>query len=402
VRLQKVVSAFKIKNAECLQNNSSEGRQTFLRRDLMTLTKILTLISCCWIHIIIGSIYAESILYKTITQLTGWNLNIAVTGFSLSILTLGLSAAFFRKFTQNMSLKKILSISAVLYIAFHSVLWLVISNSADSLFYLAVCILRGVPLGILYAGTVSKATELSKKYVGLCSGLVVMSFGLGSLLAAKIYPALIQTSVTNSLIYLFCSWLSIILSLSLFREDSTIKYSSALALIKNKSWQKLSAVFFLNICVGIILLSNLVNLTTNAGFDIEVAITLVGISGIFNGAGRIIFASAADYFGRLRTLKTAFLLQIFCAGLLFFNWQIGVLGIISIYGAGFALMPGICKEIFDDGTSAYSLLLSWWGIAGIFAPLIFLNFPHIEILILTSCIIFIISLTIRDTNFKAA
>lgn len=358
----------------------------------MTSTKILTLISCCWIHIIIGSIYAESVLYKTITQLTGWNLNIAVTGFSLSILTLGLSAAFFRKFTQNLSLKKVLSISAVFYIAFQSLLWFIISNSADSLFYLAGCILRGVPLGILYAGTVSKATELSKKYVGVCSGLVVMSFGLGSLLAAKIYPILSQNSL---LIYLFCSWLTIIFALFLFHEDSTIKYSSALTLIKNKSWQKLSAVFFLNICVGIILLSNLVNLTTNAGFDIETAITLVGISGIFNGLGRIIFASAADYFGRLETLKTAFLLQIFCTIILFFNWQIGVLGIISIYGAGFALMPGICKEIFDDGTSAYSLLLSWWGIAGIFAPLIFLHFPHIEILVVTSAVISLISLSIR-------
>ena len=202
--------------------------------------------------------------------------------------------------------------------------------------------------------------------------------------------------------YLFSSWLTIILALLLFREDSTIKYSSALTLIKNKSWQKLSSVFFLNICVGIILLSNMVNLTVDAGFNLEDAINLVGLAGIANGLGRIIFASAADYFGRLRTLKTAFLLQIFCAGLLFFNWQIGVLGIISIYGAGFALMPGICKEIFDDGTSAYSLLLSWWGIAGIFAPLIFLNFPYIEILVLTSAVIFLISLTIRDTNFKAA
>jgi len=368
----------------------------------MTSTKILTLVSCCWIHIIIGSIYAESVLYRTITELTGWNLNIAVTGFSLSILTLGLSAAFFRKFTQNLSLKKILQISAVFYIVTQSLLWLIISNSADSLFYLAGCILRGVPLGILYAGTVSKATELSKKYVGLCSGLVVMSFGLGSLLAAKIYPAMFQTSIQSLLIYLFCSWLTIIFALFLFREDSTIKYTSALTLIRNKSWQKLSAVFFLNICIGIILLSNLVNLTVNAGFDIEVAITLVGISGIFNGLGRIIFASAADYFGRLKILKTAFLLQIFCTIILFFNWQIGVLGIISIYGAGFALMPGICKEIFNDGTSAYSLLLSWWGIAGIFAPLIFLQIPKIEILILTSAVIFLISLTIRDTKLKTA
>ena len=123
---------------------------------------------------------------------------------------------------------------------------------------------------------------------------------------------------------------------------------------------------------------------------------MVGWAGMANGLGRIIFASAADYFGRLKTLKTAFLIQILCAGILFINWQIGVLGIIAIYGAGFALMPGICKEIFEDGNSAYSLLLSWWGIAGIIAPIFFLNFPRIEILILTAGVIFLISLTFRS------
>lgn len=352
------------------------------------MSRYFTLAACCLIHLVIGSVYADSALYEAICQSTGWGRSWLVGGFSATILALGCAAASYRKCLQGASCSMILRETAVLYMFTMGITWMFILNEhpLGVWGYLAVCIIRGGCIGVMYAMTVSYATNLFPNRRGLCSGLVVMSFGLGSLVAVKAYTYFLQFPLTNMILLQFVYWGVLLVATFMFQVKDNISYTPVSSVVVNPIWQKLSAIFFLNICVGITLLSNLVALTTERGIDYKDAIWLVGIAGVANGLGRIIYSALSDTFGRLEVLRIALLIQTFCLMILPWCWEVAVLGIISVYGGGFALMPSICAQYLPEGANGYSVLLVWWGVAGLVGPLLYLAIPHLALLIAASLV----------------
>ena len=303
-------------------------------------------------------------MYQGICKTTGWNSQIPVLGFGLTIFFLGISAAFFRHFSEDITVKRELSYSAVCYILAQITQWLTILQAHSIQGYLISSALVGVPLGVLYSATVAEASKLFKR-VAVCSGLVVMSFGFGSLLAANCYKELLKFSLETVILYFFAAWLLIVVGVVLFRSETTIVSKSMGDILKNRQWQILFVSFFLNICAGLWLLSRLVPATVSTGFSFEIAVALVGWAGIANGLGRIIFTPLADSIGRYPVFKLILILQVFALALLQIAWIPAVLLSIAVYGAGFSLVPGICKDLFEDGDTAYGVLLTAWGLAGL-------------------------------------
>ena len=367
------------------------------------MSKYFTLAACCLIHLVIGSVYADSALYEVICQSTGWERSWLVGGFSITILALGCAAASYRKYLQGMSCSTILRETAVLYMFTMGVIWMSILNEHPLGVggYWLLCIIRGGCIGVMYVMTVSCVTNLFPNRRGLCSGLVVMSFGLGSLVAVKAYAYFLQFPLMNMILLQVIYWGVLLVATALFRVKGNIAYTSVSSVVAEPIWQKLSVIFFLNICIGITLLSNLVAITTERGIDYKDAMWLVGIAGIANGLGRIIYSTLSDTFGRLEVLRTALLIQTFCLMILPWRWEVGVLGIISVYGGGFALMPSICAQYLSDGANGYSVLLVWWGIAGLVGPMVYLMAPYIGLLLIASIVAVIITsdliLSVSDT-----
>lgn len=340
---------------------------------------IRNVLGCCLVHLCIGSIYASSVLYEPILKSTGWESYVPVAGFSLTILVLGFTASLFRKFCQGESLFQTLVPMTILYILAQSVQLMSVTSESQitvidsSSVYLISSALLGVPLGVLYQTTVSEVTKYTN-HIGLCSGLVVSSFGIGSLIASQVYGYLFSMTdfMGNLVLYLVPAWAVLIIGTVLLSKSETlINREDDISVIRNNMWRLLYAIFFFNITVGIGLLSNLVKFSTNLGnLSLGDAVVLVGIAGLSNGCGRLILATLSDYYGRLRVLWVGLFIQCVCTILLPYIWSLGVVIIIAVYGGGFALMPGICKELFkDDGTKAYGLLLSAWGLAGIVGTL---------------------------------
>ena len=183
--------------------------------------KLSTLIGCCIIHLSIGSIYASSVLYQSICQTTSWDTQVPVWGFGLTIFFLGISAAFFRRFSEGMTIKKELAYAAACYMLAQTAQWLTVFQTHSIQGYLVSSALVGVPLGILYSATVAEASKLYKR-VAVCSGLVVMSFGFGSLLAANCYRALLQFSLQIVTLYSLMTWTLITVGVILFRSNTII------------------------------------------------------------------------------------------------------------------------------------------------------------------------------------
>lgn len=110
-------------------------------------------------------------------------------------------------------------------------------------------------------------------------------------------------------------------------------------------WYALWWVFFTNITCGIGLLAVASPMAQEViGMTPAQAASLVGIIGIVNGGGRIVWSSISDWIGRGVTYMVFFLFEVFAFHQLSitregFIFQALVLAIISCYGGGFSCMP---------------------------------------------------------------
>lgn len=137
-------------------------------------------------------------------------------------------------------------------------------------------------------------------------------------------------------------------------------------------------IFFTNITCGIGLLAVASPMAQEViGMTPAQAASLVGIIGVVNGGGRIVWSTVSDWIGRGVTYLVFFALEVaaFYAlsitteGLIF---QALVLLIISCYGGGFSCMPAFLSDIFGvrQLASIHGSILTAWGIAGVAGPVI--------------------------------
>ena len=108
------------------------------------------------------------------------------------------------------------------------------------------------------------------------------------------------------------------------------------------------------------------------------AATIVGLIGVFNGIGRIIWSSASDYLGRPNTYIVFFAFQVVAFYLLpkltsEFAFLFVLFTVVTMYGGGFATLPAFLGDLFGTKQlgAVHGLILSGWGLAGIVGPTIY-------------------------------
>jgi OFA family oxalate/formate antiporter-like MFS transporter len=135
-------------------------------------------------------------------------------------------------------------------------------------------------------------------------------------------------------------------------------------------------VIFVNVSAGIMLLSVASNMTQAVtGASATLAASIVGLIGVFNGAGRFFWSSVSDYLGRTTTYGTFFGIQILAfaampsvtnvwlfAGLMFL--------IVTCYGGGFACLPAYLGDLFGTKElgAIHGYSLTAWALAGVAGP----------------------------------
>ena len=107
------------------------------------------------------------------------------------------------------------------------------------------------------------------------------------------------------------------------------------------------------------------------------AASLVGIIGVVNGGGRIIWSTISDWIGRGLTYIIFFAFEMIAFYQLSyitddFGFKLLILAIISCYGGGFSCMPAYLSDIFGVKQLAaiHGSILTAWGIAGVAGPLL--------------------------------
>ena len=349
--------------------------------------------SAVGIHICIGSVYAWSVYTKPLMNLLGWELEETQFTFSLAVFILGISAAFLGHFLE----KKGPRISGILAAIFFGIgilgSGLAVILESVYLLYLFYGFFGGIGLGLGYIAPVSTLIKWFPDKPGLATGLAVMGFGFAALISSPVIVYLIsQVGIANTFFITGGTYFTIMLLSSLYlalppekventsetkqNEPVTIDLSAAEA-VKTKRFWYLWFMFFINICCGIAIISAASPMAQEyTGMTAVAAATMVGIMGLFNGGGRIGWASLSDRIGRPAVFTAFFSLQIvsfillpnIANGLLF---QILIFLILSCYGGGFATMPAFVKDLF--GTKhlgiIFGYVLTAWAAAGMAGPL---------------------------------
>lgn len=356
------------------------------------------------IHISIGSVYAYSVFVNPLEELNGWTLSDVSLAFSLAILFLGLSAAFMGHFVEARGPR----ISGLVSTIFFTI-GLVIAGygvTIDNLmlFYLGYGVLGGIGLGIGYITPVSTLVKWFPDRRGMATGLAIMGFGFAAMIASPVMNWLMETfSIPATFYTLAVVYFIIMVISSLYIErppagylppkmaaarleneeehDNALKDIANLTAnqaVKTRRFYWLWLMLFINITCGIAILNVASPMAQEiTGLSAAAAAVMVGIMGVFNGAGRLAWASISDYIGRPNLYTIFFVIQIVLFFLLPFTteallFQLILFIIMTCYGGGFAAIPAYIGDIFGTKQlgAIHGYILTAWAAAGLAGPFI--------------------------------
>ena len=354
----------------------------------MSKNKYLIVLAGMIMQLSIGSIYAYSKWIEPLSKELNWEAHDTKTGFSLAICFLGLTAAFMGKFAQKIGPTKAGLIAAAFLTI--GLLGSALAVKIDSLylFYLTFGVLQGIGLGFGYIVPVYTVVKWFPDRPGLASGIIIMSFALGSLLASFLIGPL-YTSMGLSgafgvlgIAYGICMLLSALYlanPISLSSEQHLHEDLTAKQIITDKRFIALWLLLFLNVCGGIAIISKAAILGEEVvGMSAAQATMFVAVIGLFNGIGRLFWSSISDKIGCWKTFMIFIGINAVCFALIptfstnQISFQTLTFVIIAGYGAGFATMPSFVKSIF--GTDKYAPVLGYtltaWSAAAFVGPLL--------------------------------
>lgn len=113
------------------------------------------------------------------------------------------------------------------------------------------------------------------------------------------------------------------------------------------------------------------------GMSAESAAVVVGVMGIFNGFGRLLWAGMSDYIGRPKTFVFLFVVNIIMAVLLIvlqvpLVFVVAMAVLMTCYGAGFSLIPPYLSDIFGakELATLHGYILTAWAMAALVGPML--------------------------------
>jgi OFA family oxalate/formate antiporter-like MFS transporter len=158
---------------------------------MATKNRWLIALSAVAIHLSIGSAYAYSVFKRPLEDALGWSSTETSLAFTLAIFILGLSAALFGPFVERKGPRVSALLAAVLFAAGHVISGLGVAVGSLVVFYLGYGVVGGVGLGIGYISPVSTLVSWFPDRRGMATGMAVLGFGAGALIASPVAASLI-------------------------------------------------------------------------------------------------------------------------------------------------------------------------------------------------------------------
>src|SRR4051812_31365377 len=152
------------------------------------------------IHLCIGQAYAFSVFNLPLSKLIGgaesspadWKLSTIGWVFSVAIVFLGLSAAVFGRWVERVGPRKAMFASAVCFCGGFMIGALGVATHRFEILVLGYGVLGGIGLGLGYISPVSTLIKWFPDRPGMATGMAIMGFGGGAMIAAPLATRLMR------------------------------------------------------------------------------------------------------------------------------------------------------------------------------------------------------------------
>ena len=350
----------------------------------------------------IGAVYAWSVFAKALKEAPAFELTSvqASLPFTVTIGMIFIGSYLGGRIQDRRGPRPVALAGGVIYAL--GVILASFATSGDQLWLiiLGYGVISGFGLGFAYIVPIAMLLKWFPDKRGLITGLAVGGFGFGAVLTSPVAQWLIAKDPdqpTSAFLPLGIAYLVMsLIGASFFRNPpagySVPGYEPAASgtgsnggtdytqgeALRTPQWYLLTAILTLNVTAGIALISQAAASAADiAGYTAAGAAAVVGVLAVFNGGGRIVWAAASDFIGRMPAFAAMLGLQGVCLlilphasnAVLFF-----VLAAIVYlcYGGGFGTMPATAGDYFGVkyAGAIYGLMLIGWSIGGVIGPIV--------------------------------
>ncbi|MCX5440692.1 OFA family MFS transporter [Streptomyces sp. NBC_00056] len=357
------------------------------------------------VHLSIGQAYAWSVFKPPLESAMHLSGTESALPFQLGIVMLGLSAAFGGTLVERNGPRWAMTVALV---CFSSGFLLSALGAATGQFWLIVLgygFVGGIGLGIGYISPVSTLIKWFPDRPGMATGIAIMGFGGGALIASPWSAQMLESFGADSsgialaflvhgLAYAVFMSLGVLLVRVPRSEAAPTPGApaplegvqvSARSAVRTPQFWCLWLVLCMNVTAGIGILEKAAPMITDFFKDsgtpvsVSAAAGFVALLSAANMAGRIGWSSASDLVGR----KNVYRLYLGVGAVMYLLIArfgdsskplfIGcALVILSFYGGGFAAVPAYLKDLFGTYQvgAIHGRLLTAWSTAGVLGPLI--------------------------------
>lgn len=394
------------------------------------------------IHLSIGQAYAFSVFNKPLTKLVAvsqlapsdtllalsqsklvgavaavpsdWSLKAVGWTFSIAIVFLGLSAALFGAWLDRVGPRKAMFASALCFsfgfffgaIGIHThQYWLLLGGYG---------VLGGIGLGLGYISPVSTLIKWFPDRPGMATGLAIMGFGGGAMIAAPLSVKLMEMfhaanhlslGVTETFvalgalyfIYMMFGVFTIRVPAPGWAPAGWVPSAHPHKLVTSRNvsvdnaWKTpqfwlLWVMLTVNVTAGIAVIESASPMSQDmfpTRITAVIAGGFVGLLSIANMAGRFLWSTFSDYIGRKATYLVFFTLGPVLYLLIPASQRLQSLPlfvlccfiILSMYGGGFATIPAYLRDLFGTKQvgAIHGRILTAWSVAGVLGPF-FINY----------------------------
>jgi MFS family permease len=360
------------------------------------------------VHLSIGQVYAFSVFKNPLLDRFGTSHTSIAVIFSIAIVMLGLAAAFGGQWMERNGPRKAMALSATFWVSGFLIASLGVSLGQLWIVYLGYGVVGGIGLGIGYISPVSTLIKWFPDRPGLATGLAIMGFGGGALVASPLTArlleayatdpadAIVPTMLTLAAIYavlMTCGAIVIRVPAPGWLPEGYVPTQKKNAMqtlndvrvskaVRTPQFYLLWIVLFTNITAGIGILEQASPMIQDFFSEVTPATAagFVGLLSLANMAGRFGWSTFSDKTGRKPTYIMYLgvgaalygFLALFGAGVSVALFVTITFVTVSFYGGGFATIPAYLKDLFGalEVGAIHGRLLTAWSAAGVAGPLI--------------------------------
>ncbi|MET8997405.1 OFA family MFS transporter [Amycolatopsis sp. NPDC004169] len=362
------------------------------------------------VHLSIGQAYAWSVFKTPLEKTMHLNGTQSSLPFQLGIVMLGLSAAFGGTLVEKNGPRWAMFVSMCCFASGFLVAALGVATGQFWLVVAGYGGIGGIGLGIGYISPVSTLIKWFPDRPGMATGIAIMGFGGGALIASPWSSSMLGTAPTTSTIataflvhglvyavFMSMGWLLVRVPADDWKPTgwepktdhgkamiSTANVSAANA-IKTPQFWCLWVVLCFNVTAGIGILEKaspmIVDFFKNTSTPVGTAAAagFVALLSLCNMLGRFVWSSTSDLVGRKNIYRTylgvgavLYLVIALTENSSKLVFILCAMVILSFYGGGFATVPAYLKDLFGTYQvgAIHGRLLTAWSVAGVLGPLI--------------------------------